>query len=278
MKEDERFGETVKGQPKFERYGWTVLDEMGSVRLIDKKTLKIDPSYQRSLQRDGAVLRLASNWSWVACGAIVVAERDQQFYVIDGQTRVAAALKRSDISKIPVVVFRSTEAKDEALGFLRINTERRNVKMIEKIKAMVLAGDPLAHRIYEMAEDSGREISNKSGGKSIKCINTIYRNLKQSRETVEKVWPLILMVCENKNIPEQIVDGIVYLGKNLTEDINNGRAKKKILSIGYELILKACQEASAYYAKGGARVWASGILKVMNKGMQNKFELKNGLD
>lgn len=268
---DQRFGKRTK----VEHYGWNLLDEIGTMMWIDKRELRVDRAYQRDELREAAILRMASNWSWIACGAIIVAVRDGVPYVVDGQQRSAAAMKRADIKKMPALVFNTTDQKEEAAGFLRANTERRNVKMIEKLKAMLLAGDDIAFRIYEMAEDAGRTICNRSDGKSLKCVHTLYRNLKTSRVECERIWPLILVLCDGKNISERILDALVYLEKNATESIVGTKWEGRIISIGYDRINKACLEAAAYFTKGGAKVWCSGILVSINKGMRNKIGLKS---
>jgi hypothetical protein len=96
------------GQSKVDRYGWKLIDRPGVYENIDKKRLGIDESYQRP-EIVSKIREMSANWSWMACGVILVARRGKRFYVYDGQQRTAAAMRRSDIKTLPCLVF-DTEA------------------------------------------------------------------------------------------------------------------------------------------------------------------------
>lgn len=81
---------THTGQSKTERYKWKMLDKPGTFRLISKDRLEFNrDDYQRDAL-EPKVLELAANWSWFACGVILVAHRAGRFYVFDGQYRTLA--------------------------------------------------------------------------------------------------------------------------------------------------------------------------------------------
>ena len=101
--------ETVRiGGDKIKRYGWTVQDEPGDMRLLHKDKLQIHPAYQRDLVAQ-KVSEISAAWSWIALGALVVGERGGEFWVIDGQHRAAAAKRRSDTTHLPCVVFKTAD-------------------------------------------------------------------------------------------------------------------------------------------------------------------------
>jgi hypothetical protein len=89
---------------KVERYGWEMKDEPGELMHVDKKRLRIDHEYQRSAN-EVKVTEITKRFSWLALGAIVVVRRGDAYYVVDGQHRVMAAMRRTDIATLPCVVF-----------------------------------------------------------------------------------------------------------------------------------------------------------------------------
>jgi len=93
--------EKAMGKSKIERYGWTVQDGQGELRLISKHDLAVDyASYQR-IANNAKTLVLARDWSWIACGALIVASRGGALHVVDGGHRLVAAMKRDDITMLP---------------------------------------------------------------------------------------------------------------------------------------------------------------------------------
>lgn len=60
---------THVGGDKIKRYGWTVQDEPGEMRLLHKDVLQIRPAYQRDLVAQ-KVSEISAAWSWVALGAL----------------------------------------------------------------------------------------------------------------------------------------------------------------------------------------------------------------
>jgi hypothetical protein len=97
--------------------------------------------------------------------------------------------------------------------------------------------------------------------------------VKDSPERFERIIELVSELCENDPIHERIVGGLDYLAKNLTTGLDE-RLKNRVLKVGAIKLLREANVASAYYAKGGDRIWAQGMLKVLNAGMRYKFHLK----
>jgi hypothetical protein len=96
-----------QGTDKVARYGWTVTDEPGVLRMLHKDHLLVPAEYQRDANED-KVRKIASEWSWLSFGAVIVGHRGGKYYTIDGQHRVLAAKRRSDVGEVPCVVFKTT--------------------------------------------------------------------------------------------------------------------------------------------------------------------------
>jgi hypothetical protein len=126
--------------------------------------LLIDDSYQRSLEAEASqalIRKIAINWDWGLCQPLFVARRaDGGLYVVDGQHRLAAAVKRGDIPQLPCVVTHFESSDLEAAAFVALNQQRRPLSAIDLFKAALAAGDPAAVLIRECLDDAGLKLSN----------------------------------------------------------------------------------------------------------------------
>ncbi|MEK9738014.1 MAG: hypothetical protein VW239_11885, partial [Candidatus Nanopelagicales bacterium] len=110
---------------KVTAFNWEMKGEPGEFQWISKNLIKIDlESYQRRNPR--LANKIAKSWSWTACNAISVMRRGNQYYAVDGGTRLLAAKMRSDIKNMPCMVFESGDdgVVDEANAFTDINKYR----------------------------------------------------------------------------------------------------------------------------------------------------------
>lgn len=263
---------TAKGVDKVKRYGWSVQDAPGEMRLLHKDMLQIHPAYQRDLVLQ-KVSEISAAWSWVALGALVVGERGGEFWVIDGQHRAAAAKRRSDITHLPCVVFKTTDVKQEARGFLTIQTMRKPVTAVAKQKAMVTAGDEVAGFVQQTVETLGLQIR-LSAGKAgeLKCVGWCLKRAADDRETFVKVLRLGAALCTQDNMPvaERVLEGLWVLNDKCGSGLADPRFVKRLHERGGRVLLDAANKAAAYYSSGGGRIWAQGMLGELNKGLQER--------
>lgn len=264
---------TPHGVDKVSRYGWVMKNEPGEQKALHKSVLMVNQEYQREVLLT-KVRDISSAWSWISFGAIVVAERDGEFWVIDGQHRVMAAKRRSDISTLPCVVFKTFDVKEEAQGFLDLNTGRKPVTATAKHKAMVAAGDEVAIYVQQQLEALGLEVkstANTSG--QIKCVAWCLKRAAENRDAFHQVISLAtdLSNKDNMHVSERVLDGLWILNQRCGDGLLDKRLTKRLREKGARLLLDAANRAAAYYASGGAKIWAQGMLAELNKGLQKKF-------
>jgi hypothetical protein len=263
---------THTGLDKVKRYGWTVQDAPGEQRLLHKDLFQIDSAYQRDLIVM-KVKEICTAWSWVACGVIVVAERNGRFWVIDGQHRAAAAKRRSDITHLPCLVFKTLDVQQDAQGFLRLNTSRRPVSAIGRQKALVASGDEAAVHVQQQCAALGLEIKVKpKAGGEMKCIGWCLKRAAEDRQRFTDVLTLGAEISRKDDIfvPERVLDGLWYLSLHCGDGLNDKRLVKRLREKGAAVLLKAASSASAYYANGGGKIWAHGMLNELNRGLQER--------
>lgn len=256
---------------RVDRYGWTVADAPGKYVQYHKQDLIVDKSYQRDL-RQNKVLLIAREWSWIACGALIVIEHPEiqnKYLVIDGQHRKAAADLRHDITRLPCLVFEIGSKKDEADGFLKINTMRTGLTKFEKVNAQIIRGDESILSIKAMVEKTGHTLSKGDGPKDVRCIAAIERAWNIDSELTERLWPIVVYVCDDKQVTKTIWDGFFYIYQR--HDIEPHAAKLK--KLGKEKIIQEIAKATAFLGVGSIKAYAHGVLKLINYGRQEKNKI-----
>lgn len=272
------FGKQSQTITKVERYGWTVRDAPGEMMSLSKHLLQVHPAYQRHAI-DSKIKMIASSWSWLACGAVIVGRRGGEYWVIDGQHRVIAAKSRSDIDCLPCLVFETVSVEQEARGFLDANTGRKPVSSIDKFRASIAAGDEVAIYVDSVFQTLGivpRSTANKA--MEIKSVAWAMNRARENRETFESVMRLAAELCQERFLHEILMDGLYYIHTNCVTNLNNARLRDRIKKLGADRMIDAAKRAAAYYSRGGARVWAEGILAEINKGLRDKIVFKQGND
>lgn len=269
---------TPRGLDKIQRYEWKLADEPGVFLEIPKGDLLVDNSYQRhgTSTKESKVIELAKNWSWVACGVIVVVERGDGWYVVDGWHRVLGARKRSDIKLLPCMVFRELDIKEEAAGFLRSNTLRKPLHSVYRYHAMLVAGDEKAKWVRGLLEKAGRRAAENASAQTISCISALFASWP-FRDDLDRIWPTFIRLTEGRNMHNVILQALVYIESHLADgkSITDRDIERRILKCGMDELLKGVTRAIEYRSKGGTKVWAEGVLNALNHRHSKKLELTN---
>lgn len=269
---------TRTGKSKVQQYRWELKDKPGELVWLHKTALRVDHDYQRHGNQTKAIA-IAQRWSYVACGVIVVAKRttDQGMYVIDGQHRVLAALKRDDVQQLPCIVFESDGPKQEAAGFMDANTQRRMPTSQEKWRAQMMRGDQNTLFVNALITQAGRTVSNCAGPTTVRCLTSLLRAADSDREALGRLWPLVVELSVGKVLHERIFDGLFWLETHLPDDesLVDRRWRERVLRVGYDGLLEAAHKAAAYFTRGGNKVWGTGMLEAMNKGCRIHMQLRS---
>lgn len=268
--------ETVNGVDKKTRYGWVTKDEPGVLKYLHKDALQIHPAYQRDviLQK---VKEITAQWSWVGAGVIVVGERGGEYWVIDGQHRVTAAKRRSDITLLPCVVFQTEDVKQEAIAFLDLNTGRKPVSSLGKFKAMIAAGDEAAITVNRVLEELGVTTApTATKGKELKSVAWAVKKAGENAEKFKLVMRTAAELSHDMPIQHRLLDGLWYINERLQGGISDKRFNERLHSVGARRLIEGANKAAAYFVAGGASVWATGMMEEINKGLHKKFTLRDG--
>lgn len=271
---------------KIQKNKWnTETGSFGTDAMIDKWDLNVDTSYQRNIS-ETRIKAISSGWRWEGVGKLVVAEReDGKLFVVDGQHRLIAARKRSDVNMLPCLVYRSNSIAEEAELFLLLNTGRGPMGALQRFKSLVITKNPIALSIKSVAEDLGLVIPEKyynSTTKSNKvttlaCVAALLDTWKQNPVLAEKSLRLSKAIAQDKAITKELYHGLFLLTQKLDsmgDSINN--YSKKLIDAGYVAVVNSIKSQTIALGYGGQNVWASGILAVINKNKRNRV-IVNGV-
>lgn len=266
------FGRLSTHMTKIEKYGWKIKDAKGEIVNLHKSRLQIHPAYQRNAIKS-KIKAISSAWSWIACGAIIVGERDGEYWVIDGQHRVIAAKNRSDIDVLPCILFHTESVEQEARGFLDANTGRKPVSSIDKFRASLAAGDDTAKYVDSVFSELGIIVKGTAkNALEIKSVAVSIRWANENREAFDAVIRLSAELCQHCPIHEVLLGGLYYVYVNSENKFNDKRLIDRIKSIGAERLVYAGKRAAAYYVRGGLKVWADGMMEELNKGLRKQIK------
>lgn len=258
-----------------EMYKWKVKDVPGIFEWIALDRLHVDQVYQRTEIKRKRVADIAASWSWAACGAICVARReDGTLWVFDGQHRALAARKRGDITELPCLIFPAISIDQEADAYIRANTNRGPMRFVEKFKAMLVTGDPVAVQVQEMLDEFGYIASSQRGEGRVSCLAALYRAMERNPKACRRSFELCVELYDGGSMVDQVVAALNYLDMHLQKQMDSTIAaatyRKKLLEIGAVEVERSIQQAIGYHGKSGEKVWADGIVRLLNKGRRTK--------
>lgn len=259
---------------KVARYKWVKVNKPGVFMWIPKHLILVDHMYQRDSVSQTKVLEIASAFDWAAFGCISVAIREEKYYAIDGQHRLLGAIRRGDISEVPCMVFDLGGAKEEASAFLATNTLRRPIGALARHKAAVAAGDQLALQVNAAIAAAGLKIGEGKIG-CIKCLSICSALSKQDHARFVDAVSLAAELYSNEraSVHEKLLQALFELARRLPCGLSDKRLRDRILSAGPDALLDGIYKASAFYARGSGKVFAEGVLQVVNKGLRNPFSI-----
>jgi hypothetical protein len=267
---------------KVARYGWKMTSAPGEAALISKHALRLDLSYQRETTLK-KVRHIASDWSWIACGALIVARRPNgDLYVVDGGHRLLAAQGRSDIQELPCILFDVMDATDESGGFIAANQKSRKMSAYDLLRAELHNGDETAIAITRIVESSGMRFlqSKTDAWDGVRCIGAMKRCAASasSMNVLKIVWPVIAetAAAERKPMTDRMLYGYHYIESRLIANkspnsLTRNPWRGRVVALGCVGATNAACKAAAFYTAGGPRVYATGILQALNRQVRNKL-------
>jgi hypothetical protein len=248
-----------------------LVNKMGEFALLHKRDLRIDLSYQRSLN-ERVVTRIANNWNWAACGCLLVSLRTDGagWFIFDGGHRWSAARLLSEIGELPCLVFEMASVTAEAIAFLSVNTERKTIGPMASYKAELMTGSPRALLVDELARMAGRTVGVPSDKTHISCVSAMQRYAAVDKDALRRVWPLITELCQDGPMPSLIIQALwaterrMPYGQSLTDD----RWRARLLRAGMLNLERSVRGTIALEGSRTERSVSHGVQTTVNHGLK----------
>jgi hypothetical protein len=166
---------TTKNQSKTEEILMapnTVKPLTNNTQNLPTDKLLVDAMYQRSLNKD-RVTRIVKSFNPRQFGYLKVSYRDGQYYVIDGQHRLAAA-KILGYTTLPCNVCDGLTQQAEADDFRVQQDNMSRIHTRDQFRAAIAAEDDESVRIAKAVSEYGFKLPGTGvSAKSVDCINSI---------------------------------------------------------------------------------------------------------
>lgn len=259
------------GKTKRETLGWSDLGDKPTFIWVTKSDLSVDHSYQRNRINVGRVNKIAQGYDWAALGALIVARRkDGTLWVIDGQHRLLASMKRDDATQLPCLVFDFETIDKEAAAFRALNGQRGPIRRIDDFKAALVEGDPAVMAVDAALDRQGYRVSQGQGRGIVSCVESLMKVYRRSGERFDRVLGLVAELYEGQTFPGAVFKGLAatdaYLAKHGADGLSSRFYRDKLLRIGHHQIETHGRNYQALTGTTGERGFAAGVIALLNKG------------
>lgn len=258
------------GTPKREKFQWDDLPEPGEFMWVNKTDLHIDHSYQRELKSSQKVIDIAKKFDWMRCGVLrVVLRPDGRAVIVDGQHRGCAALLRDDIESLPCIVFEWDSLSDEARAFVEVNTMQARVGAWHRHRAGLVSQDPTALAAERVVRDHGYEFTaTTESGRTIKAVSLVHRMVQKDEDVAAKTVELAADMAAGEPLKAKLLGALHWIGER-DPDLFSATHRNRLRELGPDVLLTEIERHRMIVGKGGAKVYAEAVLKLLNKGRRS---------
>lgn len=270
---------TPDGQLKSQRYKWREINPCsGELKWINKELLHVDSIYQRTDQVSaGKVAELAANFNWIAFGVLLIAQRrDESLWIYDGMHRWFAALKRSEVTQLPCIVFKFDSIASEARAFESVNQNRKVIPALSVHKARMAYGEELTvFTVNTLAEFGMKFTSTAAKFGDVKCVSACIDLAKKNKETFRLVVSLAADLCKADDMELQkiLIEGLFFIHHRI-EGLLDATLVERIRNVGAVSLCAGIHREEIRVNMRGDEVSAQGIINEINKLGRKKFTLK----
>jgi hypothetical protein len=244
-------------------------NQPGLLANVNKNILTVAPEYQRQAS-PSLIKSIKDSWDWIAAGVLIVSKRDNQHFVIDGQHRLRAAQARSDIDKLPCVIFENLTLAEEATRLAIINSQRKNMTAIDKFNARLKGNDATAVYVFNRVS-SFKLFINSKGANTISCVNNLMSCAKTNKARLDRVLQIAVRLFKHDHVDTRAFKGLEYLDSKIS--LADERLQNRILELGKIEIMAGIKAAMYRLDNHHDRTCAMGIMEAVNKNLKNKFEV-----
>jgi hypothetical protein len=243
-------------------------------RKLPVRKLKVCKQYQRELN-ETMVKKIVKDFEDDAFGVLVIGARDDgSHYVVDGQTRLAAA-KELGKKEVPCVWFRS-EGKDQEAKMFRLVNNHRSVSRLQRTYAMLAEKDPEIVKMDRTVRKHGFKIGYRCSTRTWGNILAVAPLQTMSREgTLDNALAVISEAWEGEveAVSAAVLSGFQVFLRDYSEKIDFKRLVERLATTS---AAKVRAGGDARRLDGGSRGSAiSDVMRIIyNRSLQRSSRLK----
>jgi hypothetical protein len=236
--------------------------------------MKVSPKAQREFKEIHAA-EIAADIDLEAIGYPVVNKRDGNFYIVDGQHRIAA-LKMIGWGdqQIMCEVYEGLSEKDEAELFLR-RDKRRAVQAFDRFRIGVVAEREVETDIDRIIRSQGLRISDDYSTLSIACVGALYKTYRNGGPVVLGRSVRLLrdgFPDDGAAFRRELVEGAGLVCQRYNGDLDDEALKAKLANLrgGAMSVLNKAARIKAATGETLSQCTAAALVEVANQGKGGK--------
>lgn len=242
------------------------------LRWVPIRKMRVSPLAQRSVNR-ARVDRLTAEFDLEQLGTPTVSQRDEWFYIIDGQHRVEV-LKEIGWSdqQVQCWTYEGLTEEDEAEKFLRLN-DTLAVRSYAKFKVGVQAGRVEECDIDRIVRAQQLRVSDDKNDGSISCVGTLARVYRRAGAgTLARTLGVIRDAYGTPGLEAPLIDGIGHLCQRYNGDLQETVAVPKLSNVhgGVNGLLGKAQTMRHGTGNPLAHCVAAAAVEIINSGRGGK--------
>jgi hypothetical protein len=258
--------------------------------LIETYKIAIDTSYQRGVNKL-KVKKIINNFNSNAFGSLLVSKRDgdDNYYLIDGQHRLNAANIKS-MKIVPCCIIYGLTQQEEAELFIELNSNRYQVKSMDKFKAKVAAKNKNTLEIIDIMNKYGFKPNLMNSG----CISTrrkgyitnfsVVENIYNSKgnkfldyvlRIIKAIWGYNDGTFDADALRKDTIEGIYTFLAKYSKDIDEKKFIEKMRKIEAIKLIHEQNKNQSIYGKGKPYNYVKAVIEAYNYRAIRKIEFKN---
>lgn len=211
----------------------TKVERLARLRWVPLVKMRVNPLAQREVN-PARVDKLASEFDPEQFGAPTVNQRDEFFYIIDGQHRVEAIKKwfgAWEDQQVQCWTYEGMSAEEEADIFLKLN-DTLAVAALAKFRIGVQAGRPDESDVDRIVRAQGLCVSRDKSEGAIGAVGTLMRVYHRAGgPTLGRALRLIRDAYGDAGLEASVIDGIGMLCQRYNGDLEDARAVTRLSSV-----------------------------------------------
>ena len=149
-----------------------------------------------------------------------------------------------------------------------------------KFRALVVSGDPRARELGELIEAAGYHVAGDTKrAHGVRCIQSLQRAYQADEAVFRRIWPFVAKLFGGGMVQQRVFESLYWVECQLAPQglsLTREPWRSRVVRLGVEGIREATARASAFYARGGMKVWGYGVVQALNKGLAQRNRLKIG--